>query len=48
MKRLLAVRTLRRCEGCAHTVIAYNSCFMGKFRNGELEDSRVDDNTVKG
>jgi hypothetical protein len=25
-----------RCEGCAHTVIAYNSCLMGKFRNGEL------------
>jgi hypothetical protein len=25
-----------RCEDCAHTVIAYNSCLMGKFRNGEL------------
>jgi len=25
-----------RCEGCAHTVIAYNSCLMGKFRNGEV------------
>jgi hypothetical protein len=25
-----------RCESCAHTVIAYNSCLMGKFRNGEL------------
>ena len=27
-----------RCENqtCAHTVIAYNSCLMGKFRNGEL------------
>jgi Transposase zinc-binding domain len=24
-----------RCEDCAHTVIAYNSCLMGKFRNGE-------------
>jgi len=26
-----------RCENekCAHTVIAYNSCLMGKFRNGE-------------
>ena len=23
-------------EGCAHTVIAYNSCLMGKFRNGDL------------
>jgi Transposase zinc-binding domain len=25
-----------RCEDCAHTVIAYNSCLMGQFRNGEL------------
>ena len=27
-----------RCENqkCAHTIIAYNSCLMGKFRNGEL------------
>ena len=25
-----------RCEKCAHTLIAYNSCLMGKFRNGEL------------
>jgi hypothetical protein len=25
-----------RCEGCAHTVIAYNSCLMGKASNGEL------------
>src|SRR5467141_2345049 len=25
-----------RCEGCAHTTIAYNSCLMGNFRNGEL------------
>src|SRR5260370_24545507 len=25
-----------RCEDCPHTVIAYNSCLMGKFRNGEL------------
>jgi hypothetical protein len=24
-----------RCEDCAHEVIAYNSCLMGKFRNGE-------------
>ena len=24
-----------RCEDCAHTLIAYNSCVMGKFRNGE-------------
>jgi Transposase zinc-binding domain len=25
-----------RCEKCAHTKISYNSCLMGKFRNGEL------------
>ncbi len=27
-----------RCENgaCGHTVIAFNSCLMGKFRNGEL------------
>jgi hypothetical protein len=24
-----------RCEDCAHTLISYNSCLMGKFRNGE-------------
>ena len=25
-----------RCEDCAYTTIAYNSCLMGNFRNGEL------------
>jgi Transposase zinc-binding domain len=25
-----------RCEDCAYTTIAYNSCVMGKFCNGEL------------
>src|SRR6266853_1707378 len=25
-----------RCEDCLHTQISYNSCLMGKFRNGEL------------
>jgi hypothetical protein len=25
-----------RCEDCSHTAVAYNSCLMGKFRNGEL------------
>src|SRR4030081_189756 len=24
-----------RCEKCEHTQISYNSCLMGKFRNGE-------------
>jgi len=29
-----------RCENaaCGHTLISYNSCLMGKFRNGELTD----------
>jgi len=30
-------------EECGHTQIAYNSCLMGKFRNGESADSRVAD-----
>ena len=28
-----------RCEGCPHTSIAYNSCLMGKSRNGESRGS---------
>ena len=24
-----------RCEDCTHTVIAYNSCLMGRSSNGE-------------
>jgi hypothetical protein len=27
---------VERCEDCAHTRIAYNSCLMGKASNGEL------------
>ena len=27
---------VERCEDCAHERIAYNSCLMGKFSNGEL------------
>src|SRR6266849_9586728 len=32
-----------RCENetCAHTVIAYNSCLMGNFCNGELATASV-------
>jgi len=26
-----------RCEDCAHEVVSYNSCLMGKSSNGELE-----------
>ena len=27
---------VERCEDCAHERIAYNSCLMGTFSNGEL------------
>ena len=27
---------VEQCEKCAHKRISYNSCLMGKFRNGEL------------
>ena len=27
---------VERCEDCAHVRIAYNSCLMGKFNNGEF------------
>ncbi len=27
---------VERCEDCAHERIAYNSCLMGRFSNGEL------------
>jgi len=26
---------IARCEDCAHTTIAYNSCLMGRSSNGE-------------
>jgi len=32
-----------RCEDCAHTIIAYNSCLMGKASNGELATTMVVD-----
>jgi hypothetical protein len=34
---------VERCDDCAHTRIAYNSCLMGKFRNGESADGRASD-----
>jgi len=27
---------VERCEDCAHTRVAYNSCLMGRSSNGEL------------
>ena len=27
---------VERCQDCGHDRIAYNSCLMGKIRNGEL------------
>jgi len=32
---------VERCEDCGHSRIAYNSCLMGKFRNGELVHDRL-------
>ena len=35
-----------RCEDCAYTTIAYNSCLMGTICNGELAgsgDARIPD-----
>ena len=32
---------VERCEKCSHTIIAYNSCLMGKFRNGELTGDSI-------
>jgi ribosomal protein S14 len=29
---------VEQCEACGDTRIAYNSCLMGKFRNGESVD----------
>jgi hypothetical protein len=29
---------VERCEDCGHQRIAYNSCLMGKFSNGESAD----------
>jgi hypothetical protein len=34
---------VERCEDCGHSRIAYNSCLMGKFGNGELAGGRVAD-----
>ena len=31
-----------RCEDCAHALISYNSCLMGKFSNGELTTGFID------
>ena len=30
-----------RCQDCSYTTIAYNSCLMGKFRNGELAGDNI-------
>ena len=34
---------VERCEDCAYTTIAFNSCLMGKFRNVELARCWVGD-----
>src|ERR1700686_5608438 len=32
---------VERCQDCAHTRVAYDSCIMGKASNGELADGRI-------
>jgi hypothetical protein len=39
---------VERCEDCGHSRIAYNSCLMGKFRNGELVHDRLGSDTPFG
>ena len=34
---------LEQCNGCGRLRIAYNSCLMGKFRNGESAGGRAAD-----
>ena len=36
------------CEDCGHQRVAFNSCLMGKFRNGESAISGVTDLAVFG
>jgi len=31
---------VERCQDCGETRISYNSCLMGRFRNGELATAR--------
>ena len=31
---------VERCQDCGETRISYNSCLMGRFRNGELAAAR--------
>jgi len=35
------------CEDCGHRRIAYNSCLMGKFSNGELVSGSLQRNAVR-
>jgi hypothetical protein len=34
---------VEQCDHCGHQRISYNSCIMGKFRNGESGDGEVSD-----
>jgi hypothetical protein len=34
---------VEQCDTCGHQRISYNSCLMGKFRNGESASGRVAD-----
>jgi len=35
------------CQDCGHRRIAYNSCLMGKFSNGELVTGSLQRNAVR-
>jgi len=34
---------IEQCDACGHQRLSYNSCLMGKFRNGESAGGRVAD-----
>jgi len=38
---------VERCEDCGHSRIAYNSCLMGKFCNGESAGDPLDSQLVE-
>ncbi len=38
---------VEQCDACAHRRVAYNSCLMGKFSNGELVRGSLQRDTVR-
>ena len=43
LDQLKVMSAIERCAECGLIRIAYNSCLMGKFRNGESAGGRVAD-----